>query len=137
MKLWSELFRVVVDMDYVMLAKEAKICYERIEKFGIEYNGEKNSRAFLIVLAAAAVAIDRQFSVLEQTFIKDVLNIEDDVFFDYVCEINEETVVGLEEVIDALNIDQRSEIAYFLSLLCACDLTVAPDENEFIRRLIV
>ena len=45
--------------------------------------------------------------------------------------------VALEDIIDTLDIEAKSEVAYFLSLLCACDMTVAPDENELIRRLIV
>lgn len=136
MKLWSELFQAVVDMDYATLVKEAKICYGRIRNFSIEYSGGIIPDSFIIAVSTAAVATDRKFSVLEQNFIKDVLGIEDDTFFDYVCEIDYETVEELENIIDGLDIEKRSEIAYFLSLLCACDLTVSPDENEFIRRII-
>lgn len=137
MKLWSELFQTVVDMEYDELVGEAEKCYERIKEFGIVYKGDMNSRGFIISLAVAAVATDRQFSVLEQSFVKDVLGVEDDVFFDYVCQTDENLVELLENIIDTMDIESRSEIAYFLSLLCACDMTVAPDENEFIRRLIV
>lgn len=137
MKLWSELFQNIVDMEYDELVSEAKKCYERINEFGIVYKGDTNSRGFVIGLAVAAVATDRQFSVLEQSFVKDVFGIEDDVFFDYVCETDEEFVDRLEDIIDSMDIEARSEIAYFLSLLCACDMTIDPEENEFIRRLIV
>lgn len=136
MKLWSELFQVVVDMDYPMLVKEAKICYERIADFGVQYKGENNPKSFLIAVSTAAVAADRQFSVLEQSFIKDVLDIDEDVFFDYICEIDEPAIDELEKTIDTLSIEHKSELAYFLSLLCACDLSIAPGENELIRRLI-
>lgn len=137
MKLWCELFQSVVDMEYSELVSEAKKCYEKIQEFGIVYKSDSNPKSFIISLAVAAVATDRQFSVLEQSFVKDVLDINDDVFFDYICETDESLIEALEDIIDTLDIESKSEIAYFLSLLCACDMTVAPDENELIRRLIV
>lgn len=137
MKLWSELFQTVVDMEYIELVSEAKKCYEKIQDMGIVYKGDMNSGGFIISLAVAAVATDRQFSVLEQSFVKDVLDIDDDVFFGYVCDTDENLVDILENIIDGLDIEDKSEIAYFLALLCACDMTVAPAENELVRRLIV
>lgn len=137
MKLWSELFQSVVDMEYDELVSEARKCYERIREFGIVYKGDSDPKSFVTGLAVAAVATDRQFSVLEQSFVMDVLGIDDDVFFNYICETDETLVDILEDIIDTLDIEAKSEIAYFLSLLCACDMTVAPDENELIRRLIV
>lgn len=137
MKLWSELFQSVVDMEYDELVSEARKCYERIREFGIVYKGDSDPKSFVTGLAVVAVATDRQFSVLEQSFVMDVLGIDDDVFFNYICETDETLVDILEDIIDTLDIEAKSEIAYFLSLLCACDMTVAPDENELIRRLIV
>ena len=137
MKLLSELFQSVVDMEYDELVSEARKCYERIKEFGIVYKGDSDPKSFVTGLAVAAVATDRQFSVLEQSFVMDVLGIDDDVFFNYICETDETLVDILEDIIDTLDIEAKSEIAYFLSLLCACDMTVAPDENELIRRLIV
>ena len=54
MKLWSELFQSVVDMEYDELVSEARKCYERIREFGIVYKGDSDPKSFVTGLAVAA-----------------------------------------------------------------------------------
>ena len=135
----SEFKRIIekyIDVDYEELVIKAK---QMVEVFFPLYKTIDEGQSGMTLMSAtvrAASSVDGVFSLKERKFIKDVLDVEEEMV-NKICQFCKGSEYDLVDIIaDVVTREEKNAIVEFIALLSACDGIASVEESKFLKKII-